>query len=83
MRLILDAVLNHVRTASLVSGAAREKPYKDSSRSPSPVNTNVGAAIAHAELNLSNESLQKLLFRGKNSVLQKYLEMEWTAGAST
>ena len=78
MRLILDAVLNHVSDSHPWFLAARrgEKPYKDFFTFQKSGEYECWRGHRHMpELNLANEALQKLLFRGKNSVLQKYLEM--------
>jgi glycosidase len=78
MRLILDAVLNHVSDSHPWFQAARrgEKLYKNFFTFLKSGEYECWRGHRHMpELNLTNEALQKLLFRGKNSVLQKYLEM--------
>jgi alpha-glucosidase len=78
MRLILDAVLNHVSDSHPWFQAAKrgEKPYKSFFTFLTSGEYECWRGHRHMpELNLSNEALQKLLFRGKNSVLQKYLGM--------
>jgi len=78
MRLILDAVLNHVSDSHPWFLAARrgEKPYKDFFTFLKSGEYECWRGHRHMpELNLTSEALQKVLFRGKNSVLQKYLEM--------
>jgi glycosidase len=78
MRLILDAVFNHVSDDHPWFHAARsgKKPYKDFFTFTGNGEYECWRGHRHMpELNLENEALQKLLFRGKDSVLQKYLDM--------
>ena len=62
LRLILDAVFNHVSDAHPWHGRFTTKEF--------------WRGFGHMpELNLANEELQDLLFRNPDSVLQKYLAM--------
>ncbi len=78
MRLILDMVFNHVSDSHPWFQAAKrgEKPYKNFFTFLPNGEYECWRGHKHMpELNLENEALQKLLYRGKNSVLQKYLGM--------
>ena len=78
MRLILDAVFNHVSDAHPWFRLARQgkKPYKDFFTFTAGGQYESWRGFEHMpELNLANRRLQDLLFRKKDSVLQKYLEM--------
>jgi alpha-glucosidase len=78
MRLILDAVFNHVSDSHpwFLAAQRGEKPYRDFFTIRKDGSYDCWRGHRHMpELNLDNEALQKLLFRGKSSVLQKYLGM--------
>jgi alpha-glucosidase len=78
MRLVLDAVFNHVSDVHPWFLAARQgkKPFKDFFTFTKGGEYESWRGFQHMpELNLANEKLQDLLFRKKDSVLQKYLDM--------
>jgi glycosidase len=78
MRLILDAVFNHVSDIHpwFLAAQRGEKPYKNFFTFLPNGEYECWRGHKHMpELNLESESLQRLLYRGKNSVLQKYLAM--------
>ncbi|HUK82332.1 MAG TPA: glycoside hydrolase family 13 protein [Verrucomicrobiae bacterium] len=78
MRLILDAVFNHVSDSHPWFLAAKrgEKPYKNFFTFESDGNYECWRDHRHMpELNLTKDELQKILFRSKDSVLQRYLDM--------
>jgi glycosidase len=78
MQLILDAVFNHVSDSHPWFLAARsgQKPYRDFFTFGENGEYECWRGHRHMpELKLENAALQKLLFRGKDSVLQKYLDL--------
>ena len=78
MRLILDAVFNHVSDIHPWFLAAKrgKKPYKDFFTFTKDGQYESWRGYGHMpELNLANEQLQGLLFRKRDSALQKYLEL--------
>jgi glycosidase len=78
MRLILDAVFNHVSDSHpwFLAAKAGKKPYKDFFTFTPNGEYECWRGHRHMpEMKLEHEALQKLLFRGKDSVLQKYLDM--------
>ncbi len=77
MRLILDAVFNHVSDIHPWFLAAKrgEKPFRDFFTRAEAGHECWRDHRHMPELNLANEELQGILFRNKDSVLQRYLAM--------
>ena len=78
MRLILDAVFNHVSDSHpwFLDARRGKKPFKDWFTFVGNGEYECWRGHRHMpELALDNAALQQVLFRGRDSVLQKYLDM--------